>query len=96
MCSRQSDHPSVHLSRDPHTDPRMTSGGDDRMTIASDLVVTKYKMAAEIANKVLRELLAECTPGSSVRDLCSLGDKKLLEETSKAYKKDKKMSKGDD
>ena len=51
------------------------------MTIASDLVVTKYKMAAEIANKVLRELLAECTPGSSVRDLCSLGDKKLLEET---------------
>ena len=99
MCSsRLSEHPSLHLlqARDPHTDPRMTSGGDDRMTIASDLVVTKYKMAAEIANKVLRELLAECTLGSSVRDLCSLGDKKLLEETSKAYKKDKKMSKGDD
>ena len=64
------------------------------MTIASDLVVTKYKMAAEIANKVVRELVAECTPGSSVRDLCCLGDKKLVEETSKAYKKDKKMSKG--
>ena len=40
----------------------MASGGDERMTIASDLVVTKYKMAAEIANKVLRELLAEIWP----------------------------------
>ena len=64
------------------------------MTIASALVVTKYKMAAEIANKVVRELASDCTPGSSVRDLCCLGDKKLVEETSKAYKKDKKMSKG--
>ena len=64
------------------------------MTIASDLVVTKYKMAAEIANKVVKELLNEFTPGASVRDLCLLGDQKLLEETSKAYKKDKKMSKG--
>ena len=45
---------------------------------------------------MLRELLADCTPGSSVRDLCSLGDKKLLEETGKAYKKDKKMTKGDE
>ena len=94
MYSRQCDLPSPHQAREPHTDLKMTSGGDERMTIASDLVVTKYKMAAEIANKVLRELLADCTPGSSVRDLCSLGDKKLLEETSKAYKKDKKMSKG--
>ena len=72
----------------------MTSGGDERMTIASDLVVTKYKMAAEIANKVVKELLTDFTPGASVRDLCLLGDQKLLEETSKAYKKDKKMSKG--
>ena len=28
----------------------MASGGEDKMTIASDLVVTKYKMAAEITN----------------------------------------------
>ena len=92
--SRQWEHPPLHQARDPHTDHEMTSGGDDRMTIASDLVVTKYKMAAEIANKVVRELQADCTPGSSVRDLCLLGDQKLLEETSKAYKKDKKMCKG--
>ena len=63
-------------------------------TIAEDLVVTKYKMSAEIVNKVLKELMAECKPGGSVRDLCVLGDKKLMEETSKSYKKDKKITKG--
>lgn len=63
-------------------------------TIAEDLVVTKYKMSAEIVNKVLKELMTECKPGCSVRDLCVLGDKKLTEETGKAYKKDKKIAKG--
>jgi len=63
-------------------------------TIAEDLVVTKYKMSAEIVNKVLKEMLAECKPGCSIRDLCVLGDKKLTEETGKAYKKDKKITKG--
>jgi len=68
--------------------------GDDLPTIADDLVVTKYKMAAEIVNKVLKEIVEDCKPGSSVRDLCILGDKKLLEETGKAFKKDKKLTKG--
>jgi len=63
-------------------------------TIADDLVVTKYKMAAEIVNKVLKEMIEECKPGCSVRDLCILGDKKLTDETSKAFKKDKKLTKG--
>jgi len=63
-------------------------------TIAEDLVVTKYKMSAEIVNKVLKEMVAESKPGCSIRDLCVLGDKKLTEETGKAYKKDKKITKG--
>ena len=66
----------------------------DLPTISDDLVVTKYKMAAEIVNKVLKEMVEACTPGSSVRDLCILGDKKLVEETGKAFKKDKKLTKG--
>ena len=94
----------------------MTTGdeiNDDLPTIAEDLVVTKYKMAAEIVNskllktflagswfstillsEVLKEMIGECKPGSSIRDLCILGDKKLVEETGKAYKKDKKLVKG--
>ena len=39
-------------------------------------------------------MMAECKPGCSIRDLCILGDKKLTEETGKAYKKDKKIVKG--
>ena len=69
----------------------MTTGDDsineDYPTIAEDLVVTKYKMAAEIVNKVLKEMISECKPGCSIRESCILGDKKLTEETGKAYKK---------
>jgi len=57
-------------------------------------VVTKYKMAAEIVNKVLKEICDGCKPGTSVREMCMLGDSRLVEETSKAFKKDKKLVKG--
>jgi len=67
---------------------------NDLPTISDDLVVTKYKMAAEIVNKVLKEIVEECKPNASVRELCILGDKRLAEETSKAFKKDKKLLKG--
>jgi len=68
--------------------------GGDLPTIADDLVVTKYKMAAEIVNKVLKEICDGCKPGTSVREMCMLGDSRLVEETSKAFKKDKKLVKG--
>jgi len=67
---------------------------DELPTIADDLVVTKYKMAAEIVNKVLKELVDASKVSASVRELCILGDKRLVEETSKAFKKDKKLTKG--
>merc|ERR1711872_274549 len=71
-----------------------TNEQNDLPTIADDLVVTKYKMAAEIVNKVLKELVEQCKPEASVRELCIVGDTKLAEETSKASKKDKKVMKG--
>merc|ERR1712240_204788 len=39
-------------------------------------------------------MISECKPGCSIRELCILGDKKLTEETGKAYKKGKKLAKG--
>ena len=39
-------------------------------------------------------MIEACKPGNSIRDLCILGDKKLVEETGKAFKKDKKLNKG--
>lgn len=72
------------------------SGVEDNAipTIEDDLVVTKYKMAAEITNKILKEIVEMCKEGQSVREVCMHGDKRLEEETAKAFKKDKKILKG--
>jgi curved DNA binding protein len=63
-------------------------------TIASDLVVTKYKMASEITQRVLREIIDRCVPGASIKDTCIYGDKRLNEETLGVFKKDKDVKKG--
>lgn len=63
-------------------------------TIASDLVVTKYKMASEITQRILREVIDRCVPGASIKDTCIFGDKRLDEETSRVFKKDKDLKKG--
>ncbi|XP_065170653.1 proliferation-associated protein 2G4 [Atheta coriaria] len=63
-------------------------------TIAEDLVVTKYKMAGEIVNRVLKQVLDKCVAGASVREICEFGDSLLLEETGKVFKKEKDLKKG--
>lgn len=63
-------------------------------TIAEDLVVTKYKMASEITNRILKELVDKCTPNASVVELCTLGDSRLNDETSKVFKQKKDLKKG--
>lgn len=63
-------------------------------TVATDLVVTKYKMAAEMVNKVLSEIVENCVPDASVFELCLFGDQRLNAETSNVYKKEKAMKKG--
>ncbi|CAK1545916.1 unnamed protein product [Leptosia nina] len=63
-------------------------------TIAEDLVVTKYKLAGQIVNRVLEQVIAKCVPDASVREICEYGDNLLLEETSKVFKKEKDSKKG--
>lgn len=63
-------------------------------TIADDLVVTKYKMAAEIVNGVLKETMGKAVAGASVQELCCFADNKIVELTSAVYKKEKDMKKG--
>ncbi|XP_049797677.1 proliferation-associated protein 2G4 [Schistocerca nitens] len=63
-------------------------------TIAEDLVVTKYKMAGDIVNRVLRQVIDRCVAGASVREICELGDTLILDETSKVFKKEKELKKG--
>lgn len=63
-------------------------------TIADDLVVTKYKMASEITNRILKELMEKTVANTSAVDICALGDKRIAEETEKVFKKEKNMKKG--
>ena len=45
-------------------------------------------------SEVLKEIVVLAVPEASVRDICIAGDKRLAEETAKAFKKDKKVLKG--
>uniref|UniRef100_A0A8D0AQG9 Proliferation-associated 2G4, b n=1 Tax=Sander lucioperca TaxID=283035 RepID=A0A8D0AQG9_SANLU len=71
--------------------------GDDEtqeQTIADDLVVTKYKMGAEIANQALKTVVGAGMAGVSVLSLCEKGDAFIMAETGKIFKKEKDMKKG--
>ncbi|XP_051735573.1 proliferation-associated protein 2G4b [Ctenopharyngodon idella] len=72
------------------------SGDDDQQeqTIADDLVVTKYKMGADIANQALKTLIDAAKPGVSVLSLCEKGDAFVTAETGKVFKKEKEIKKG--
>lgn len=83
------------------SDNDSSSGSDNEQekktvgtTIADDLVVTKYKMASEITNRVLKEVMMKCVPNTSSVEVCAFGDQRILEETEKVFKKEKNMKKG--
>ncbi|KAL1020892.1 hypothetical protein UPYG_G00006060 [Umbra pygmaea] len=63
-------------------------------TIADDLVVTKYKMGAEIANQALKLVVDAAKAGVSVLSLCEQGDAFIMAETGKVFRKEKEMKKG--
>ncbi|XP_074653223.1 proliferation-associated protein 2G4-like [Tubulanus polymorphus] len=64
------------------------------LTIAEDIVVTKYKMAGDMVNGILKEIVSECVEGKNIIDICKFGDRRLQEETSNVFKKEKEMKKG--
>lgn len=73
---------------------RDNSDDEQEKTIEDEVVVTKYKMSGDMANAILKKLIAECKDGASARVICTLGDKLILEETGKVYKKEKELTKG--
>lgn len=66
----------------------------EEKTIAEDLVVTKYKMASEIVNRVLKLVIEKCVENASVKEICEYSDQLLFEDTSNCFKKIKDMKKG--
>lgn len=61
--------------------------------LSDDVVMTKYKLAAEIANKVLKQVVDGCTAGASIAELCKVGDESIVAETAAVY--NKKNDKGE-
>ncbi|XP_021744726.1 ERBB-3 BINDING PROTEIN 1 [Chenopodium quinoa] len=53
-------------------------------------VVTKYKSAADIVNRALQLVVAECKPKAKIVDLCEKGDNFIREQTANMYKNVKK------
>ncbi|GAQ86918.1 metallopeptidase M24 family protein [Klebsormidium nitens] len=65
------------------------------LDLSSNDVVTKYKLAAEIANKALALVISEAKPGVKVFDLCQKGDEFITKQVSTLYTKAKvKIDKG--
>lgn len=69
-------------------------GDDSETTIANDLVVTKYKNAAEIVNKALKSVVEKAVQDANVLELCELGDNIIIGETNSVFKKEKDMRRG--
>jgi curved DNA binding protein len=53
----------------------------------TDLVLQKYKAAAQIANDTMALLVKECVEGKSIAALCELGDKTITEKSKNTFKK---------
>ncbi|KAF1834318.1 hypothetical protein BDW02DRAFT_498617 [Decorospora gaudefroyi] len=62
-------------------------------TLANPDTITKYKVAADISQKVLKEVSGWIAADASIVELCERGDKLLDEEVAKVYK-GKKVPKG--
>ncbi|CAH8521487.1 unnamed protein product [Dicrocoelium dendriticum] len=67
---------------------------EEETTILDDVVVNKYKMAADITNGVLAELMKLCVPGAKIVELCQFGDERIQQEAAKLFKREKTMKKG--
>merc|ERR1712096_221596 len=71
-----------------------TSDSEEELTIADDYVVTKYKMAGQMNDKVLKTLIPMCSAGANVRDICKFGDEQITKEAERVFKREKEMLKG--
>lgn len=68
--------------------------GEEVKGIEDPRVVDMYKVAGDIANRVLAKVSAAAVAGAKIRDLCVMGDNEINEELAKVYKNNKNLEKG--
>lgn len=57
------------------------------LDISNPAVCTKYTTAAEIVNRILKEVIVRCVDGAKIIDICTYGDDELEAEFAKVYNK---------
>lgn len=72
----------------------MADSEEPEKTIEDEIVVGKYAAAAEIANRVLKQIIDKCVDGASCRAISEFGDKLINEECAKVFKKEKDLKRG--
>lgn len=86
------------MPKDQQPEIESDDDADEVTDLSNPDVTTKYRSAADIANKALQKVVEACVVGADIATICEMGDKILEEETGKLYnKKDKdgkKMEKG--
>merc|ERR1712072_253495 len=65
------------------------SSDEEMLDISTPEVLSKYRLAAEIANRTLKMLMEQCKVGMKILDLCELGDRTIVEECAKVHNKGK-------
>ncbi len=62
-------------SSDNESDDERKQGIDDPDA------VTKYRLAGEMANDVIRQVISKLVPGATVLEVCKFGDDLILSKT---------------
>jgi len=73
-------------------DNELAQRSDDDLSVNG--AVDAHKFAAEVANKVVMEIIASIKPGNTVYEICCIGDKMITELCSQKYLKLKATDKG--
>jgi len=59
---------------------------EENIDLSNPDVATKYKTAADIANKAIEQVVKECTVDKKIVDICAFGDKAITDLTANIYK----------
>jgi curved DNA binding protein len=70
--------------------PSFEEQEDDSPDLSSPEVVDKYKASADVANRVMQQVIQACQPGKKIAEICIWGDKLLEEYTSSIFSKVKR------
>lgn len=62
--------------------------------ISNPDILTKYRLAADIANLSMKGVITQCVDGKDIAQICAFGDSLVNQQCAKSFKKKKNLEKG--